>query len=98
MPADGQPRLAPAGERSRVSSAICSVPSVGFRDLHATKRHLGVASPEGASRVESSGPGMADSPGTVAPAYRTGTGSRGGTRKWWPSVVASTSGFKMDPP
>jgi hypothetical protein len=41
---------------------------------------------------------MADSPGTVAPAYRTGTGSRGGTRKWWPSVVASTSGFKMDPP
>ena len=24
-PADGQPRLAPAGERSRVSSAICSV-------------------------------------------------------------------------
>jgi len=28
-PADGQPRLAPAGERSRVSSAICSVPSVG---------------------------------------------------------------------
>jgi hypothetical protein len=25
------------------------------------------------------------------PAFRTGTGSRGVTRKWWPSVVASTS-------
>ena len=65
-PADGQPRLAPAGERSRVSSAICSVLSAGFRDLHATKRHLGVASPKGAGQVESSGPGMADPSGTVA--------------------------------
>src|SRR5258707_4234470 len=27
-------------------------PSIGFRDLHATKQHRGVASPEGAERVE----------------------------------------------
>ena len=30
-------------------------------------------------------------PTAVAPAYRTGTGSRGVARKWVPSVVASTA-------
>jgi hypothetical protein len=36
-------------------------------------------------------------PAATVPAYRTGTGSRAATRKCCPSVVASTSGFRVDP-